>query len=219
MPLSFGTSEKKGYTPVPAGTHIGLWAGIVDVGFQDSQLIGSFPKPPRHEVAICFEFPTELIDIGGEQKAARKWNLVTASMEGRAKLRKWVELTIGKMTDESAGQFDLFSMIGNAALITVSHKPSKTPGKVYDNIDSMAPLMKGMTAPALTSPPIVFGGDQTSSLEQVPTWIRALIDKQLPADVFFAKRKAFFQARDEKEAGGAQEAAQAAEDFNDEVPF
>jgi len=219
MPLSFGTSEKKGYTPVPAGTHIGVWAGIVDVGFQDSQLVGSFPKPPRHEVAVCFEFPSEMVDVGGEQKPARKWNLVTASMEPRAKLRKWVELTAGKLSDEEAGKFDLFSLAGRAAIITISHKPSKTPGKSYDNVESIAPLMRNMEVPVLSTEPILFGGDHTSTLEQVPAWIRAMIDKQLPADVFFAKRKAFYAAQDAKEAKAPAEAPAAAEEFNDEVPF
>jgi hypothetical protein len=224
MALSF--SSKGGgmeFKPVSEGTHIAVWSGIVDIGPQPGK-IGSYPKPPTHEVAIIWDIPGERVAVDGVEKPSRQYALVTASMDPRSKLRGFVEGTVGKMSDEAASVFDLYDLLGKGCFLSIRHKKSSN-GKTYTNVATVAPLIKGMEAPPLEAPPIGYGGERQSpeDFALLPAWLQKKIQGQLPREVYERERKEFFArkkaAEEASKVGAPPPPEEGDPGFDDEIPF
>jgi hypothetical protein len=220
--LSFKASQSREYTPISEGTHIVIFSGIVDLGPQLPPP-GPFPKPPTHQLCLIHEFPNERIDVDGVSKPARKYTILTASMNSKAQLRKWIESLVGKLNDELAEQFNVFDLVGRACLATIQHKEGKN-GKVFDNIVSVSPLMKGMEPPKMESDPIIYGGDAIDSFNALPQWLQGKITAQLAPEDYEARRKQFYEGQKAAQAAKAPAAgtlavAADAGDFSDDIPF
>ena len=152
------------YAPVSAtefkrldpGTYPAVLAQIDDLGTQhiSSQQYG---ERDVRQVMLLWEIPSETRDDG---KPFCKQAKYTLSMGTNANLRKVVEALVGVMSDDEASRFDVFTLIGKSAAITIQESAAKN-GKVYTDLKTVAPLMKGL-------PPVQLSGQTpvvTLSLE------------------------------------------------------
>ena len=185
MPLKFPAKSGAGdFEPVAAGTHIAICDMVVYLGVQPGS--GMYPKP-KPQVFIRFELPNERIDF---EKDGKKMNgpavigkRYTASMNEKATLRKDLEGWRGKsFTDEEAEQFDVAAILSKACMLSITHA---TKGdKIYANITGISKLMKGIDAKTLIPEliPVSYTPDNTATYQQLPEWLRKLIDGQILPD-------------------------------------
>ena len=145
--MKFQARTSVDFEIAPAGNHIAILNGIVDLGIQPGR--GMYPTP-RREVYIRFELCNERIkfqkdgrDVEGPMSIGRTF---TASMSEKANLRKFIEGWFGKkfQTDGAAEAFEFKQLLGRKCLLNVTH--NERAGKTYANIESAAPLPKGMVA-------------------------------------------------------------------------
>lgn len=123
--------------PTP-GSVQGVLAEVVDLGMITSDFYGT----TNQKVLLCFEI-TETVEREGQQVRMIVSRRFTASLNEKAALRKFLEGWRGRaFTDEELGGFDLDSIIGANAILSLVHQ--KDGDKTYCNIDSAAALLKGM---------------------------------------------------------------------------
>jgi hypothetical protein len=120
----------------PAGNHVAICNAIVDLGMQKGTAM--YPAP-KHQIYVRFELPGETVtytkdgrEMSGPMSIGRRF---TASMSGKANLRKFVESWFGKPfpNDDAAADFDLKVLLGRKCLLNVTHN-EKPGGKTYANI-------------------------------------------------------------------------------------
>jgi hypothetical protein len=135
----------------------------------------------------------------------------TASIGEKANLRKILESWRGKkFTDNELECFELKNIIGKPCLINLVEKKAKTGDKIYINVETVTPLMKGQTAPDVQNPLVNFsidsiGGDE---FEKCYDWVKKII---MESDEGLA-----FAANGGTPDSTSSEAAAATED---EIPF
>ena len=118
---------------------------IVDLG--TTMQTGQYPGKKR-KVQLIFELPTELCEFekGEGLKPFYARAIYNLSMNSKSVLRRDIESWAGKkMPDEVAGTFDIFSLLGKACLLNITHV-EKGDAK-YANIIGISPLPKGLVCP------------------------------------------------------------------------
>jgi hypothetical protein len=152
-------SEGQNYAPAPEGTHQAVCVDVIDKGMVESSFLdGNGNKKMQHKIEIVWQID-ELRDDG---KRFQLYKRYTLSLNEKATLRHDLESWRGKpfTRDEEMG-FDVETVIGANCLINVQHKPgTKDPNKVFANVVSIMPLLKGMkkiaadgyTRPAAAAP-------------------------------------------------------------------
>ncbi len=139
MPIIATASESKNFTPAPEGTHQAVCVDVIDVGMKDNMFK---PGTQQHKIDIAWQI-TELRDDGKRFLVYKRYTL---SLNEKATLRHDLESWRGKpfTRDEEMG-FDVESVIGANGLINVQHKTgTKDASKVFANVVSVMPLIKGM---------------------------------------------------------------------------
>jgi hypothetical protein len=197
------------YTPAPEGTHFGVCDMVVDMGHQRTTYMGA--ESIKKQVYIRWQVPAERIEWTDGNGQRHEGPMVigktyTASLGEKANLRKDLQSWRGKVfTDEELKGFDISTVLGKGATITVTHKDSN--GKTYANIASVGGIPKGMTAPAVENSTILFDADHPDNMALLPKWLREKIEKRVdpPAE------------NDVPEQRGAPAFADA--DLDDDVPF
>lgn len=132
-------SESANFTPAPAGTHQAVCVDVIDIGMKPNKFK---PGTEQHKIDIAWQID-ELRDDGKRFVLYKRYTL---SLHEKAVLRHDLESWRGKpfTRDEEMG-FDVESVIGANCLISVQQKPSdKDPSKVFANVVSVMPLLKGM---------------------------------------------------------------------------
>ena len=127
----------------PAGMHVARCWRVVDLGTQSSTWQGK-PKQ-QHKIMLSFE----IVSPGTAMQDGRPFTIsqrYTASLSENAQLRKDLESWRGrKFSAAELEGFDLKNLLGKPCLINVVHE--EKADKTYENIQSITPLMPGMTAP------------------------------------------------------------------------
>lgn len=202
--MKFAAKASVDFKIAPAGNHVAICNGIVDFGMQPGT--GMYPDP-KHVVYLRFELPTETVtytkdgkEISGPMSVGRKF---TASMSGKANLRKFIESWFGKgfPSDEAAADFDLKALLGRKCLLNISH--DEKGGKTYANLANATPIPKGMqTEYAQHNKSLYFSLDESSDKDfgELPDWMQQVISKRIQE-----------QPKASAPAGG--------EDFDDSIPF
>jgi hypothetical protein len=159
--------------PIPEGpTLLGCY-GICDIGTHDVTFKGVTKS--KRKVIFLFEAPEHRIKIvkdGIEKDLPRGLSReLTASMYSEAPFRKMLESWRGrKFTDEEEKAFSLKNVLGKFCLGNISHTAKKDGDGVWENIETVMPVIKGMKIPASCENPLVIWtiGDPTDG---IPKWV------------------------------------------------
>lgn len=171
-------TQSKEYKQVPAGSHIARIFQLIDLGVQTSTFYkdneGNDKK--QHKIMLTFEIPSQKLDDGTPMVISKEFTL---SMSPKANLRKFIQDMLGiKLSDTEATDFDLETLIGKTAIVSVAHIPStKDANKKYANVTSAMPLMDGMTAHEAVNKPLVFSTGEFNQeiYNLIPEWIQKKI--------------------------------------------
>jgi hypothetical protein len=139
MPIIATAGDSKSYTPAPEGTHQAVCVDVIDLGMK--------PNPykdwaQQHKIDLAWQI-NELRDDGKRFVVYKRYTL---SLNEKATLRHDLESWRGKpfTRDEEMG-FDVETVIGANCLVNVLHKVgSKDTTKVFANVVSVSPLIRGM---------------------------------------------------------------------------
>ncbi len=184
--------EKSGggsFTPIEAGTYPARCCAVVDLGLQHVEWQGQ--RKDQEKVLLMFEFPTERIEVDGEDKP--RWLSVryTVSLNEKAGLRKALDAWRGKpMTAEELRGFNIGCLLNAPCMITVTNKEGKNGG-TFANIAGISKPMKGIPIPELENEALLFDMDDDNCEEvfkKLPEWIQNIIEES----VTWKERKATF---------------------------
>jgi hypothetical protein len=210
--MKFAAKASKDFETAPAGNHVAICTGIVDLGIQPGS--GMYPDP-KHQVYLRFELPTESVtyqkdgkDVTGPMSVGRTF---TASMSEKANLRKLVESWFGKkfQSDDAAADFDLKTLLGRKCLLNIQH--TEKGGKTYANINAATPIPKGMSGDYPQVNASVYFSLSSSDdavYNALPKWLKEKIDNRIVED---QKRTNPNHSVDERNPPAA--------DFDDDIPF
>lgn len=135
------------FTPVPAGTHLGICYRVVDLGTQQSTFNGE--TKTAHKVMLTWEIPEERMDDGRPFSISQSY---TWSMHEKATLRKALEAWRGvafTQKDFGPNGFDIRNILGKACTLSIVHKAKDQ--SVFANVASIGKVMKGVAIPAQES--------------------------------------------------------------------
>ena len=141
----------------PAGNHVAICYRFIDLGTQLVEWKGT--QKTQRKVLISWELPNELMTEG--EAAGRPFSIgkkYTWSMHEKATLRHDLESWRNRsfVDDDFAGpnRFNVKNIIGKPCMLSVVHESKD--GNTYANINSIASMPKGITAPAHINPPVYF---------------------------------------------------------------
>lgn len=133
----------------PAGAHVARCISIIHIGTAEEDYKG---VPKRiNKIRITWELPNET-KVWREGEEAKPYVIssdYTLAMSDNANLRKLVDSWRGKrLTEGEARVFDVAKLAGAPCMINIIHNPSKKdPSRVYANVTSVTPIVKGLTCP------------------------------------------------------------------------
>jgi hypothetical protein len=166
---------------IEAGNYVARCYKMVEIGTCDEEYQGI--KKTAHKVRIGFELPTELKIFkpeDGEQPCVidKEFSL---SLHEKSTLRRYLQGWRGKaFTDEEAEAFDITKLLGVPCMLNVIHKPSaKDPTKIYQEIDTISPMPKGLVCPPQVNETFVFEFENfdESKFNVLPDFIKEKIVK------------------------------------------
>ena len=147
------------FTPAPAGNHVAICYGVLDLGTQHNDAFNyegkAVPASDKPQILLMFEFPHEMIEIEGETKPAMISHFYNASFNEKATLRLHLEAWRGRQfSEEELCGFDISALLGKPCMVNVVHKEN---GKA--KIAGIAAMVKGMEVPAVTNTLVSFDMD------------------------------------------------------------
>lgn len=159
-------SNGSDYKPAPAGNHLTICVGVVDMGHHWEEWEGKGSWKPK--IRLVWELCDELMEDGRPFTLSRTFNL---SLHENAGLRKFLEPWRGKFTDSDAREFDVKEMLGKPCMLTVAHNQDKD-GKTWANVMSAAPLPKRVTAPQPANDLLYYSTDDGPPPADMPERLR-----------------------------------------------
>lgn len=169
------TNEGGGnFTPVPAGTYAARCFSMVHIGTITENVKGI--DKVMNKVRISWELPTELKEFkeGEGEKPYVVSKDFTLSLFEKATLRKFLDSWRGKgLTEDEAKSFDVSRLLGVPCMLAIAHKTS-AGGKLYAEVTSVSPVMKGLTVPPQINSTFVLDYDNFSfdAFNTLPEFIR-----------------------------------------------
>jgi hypothetical protein len=168
----------------PEGAYPARCYQIIDLG--TTMQTGQFPGKKR-KVQFIFELPTETYEFekGEGLKPFYARSIYNLSMNEKAVLRRDIEAWAGKkMSNEIAGEFDIFTLLGRPCIVNITHI-EKGDAK-YANIIGMSPLPKGMDCPPAFNTPLCYNTEEHDEavFSQLPEFIQ---DKIKMSDEWIAR--------------------------------
>lgn len=170
--LLTATSGGGDFELAPEGNHLAVCYQVVDLGMHERMYQGQ-SKGDCRKFRIAWELPNELMSDGQPFSLSKNYNMLFSE---RATLRQDMESWRGKKFADDE-QFDIFKLIGRACMIQVVHNESN--GNTYANVDTIAALPKGMSAPTETAnSPLTFSLDNSTRAEfdALPEWLQKKIN-------------------------------------------
>lgn len=135
MPIYASSGKKGKFEPCPAGPQVGVLVDVIDLGMKETAY------GQKHKVRLVWQ-TSELMTNDKPFVVSREYNL---SLNEKATLRKDLESWRGKkFTDTEAEAFDLETLLGINGTLNVIHTEPTPDGKIWANVLSIAPMMKGM---------------------------------------------------------------------------
>ena len=134
------------FVNAPEGTHQAVCVDVVDRGMEVSKFVhetGPKKGQPKeqHKIEIIWQL-SELMDDNRPYLIKKKYTL---SLSEKSILRADLQSWRGKpFTAAELDGFDVEKLVGANCLLSVIHKPGNTAGRVFANVASVMPLLKGM---------------------------------------------------------------------------
>lgn len=204
------TNEGGGnYTPLEAGTYPARCYSMIHIGTIQEEFQGE--KKIMNKVRISWELPTELKEFkqGEGEKPYILSKEFTLSLHEKSSLRAFLKSWRGKdFTEEEAKSFDVTKLLGVICMLSVGHKESK--GKVYAEINSVSPIIKGFTVPAQINHTFELNYDNFTmdAFMTLPEFIR----KKMEGSLEFKKiQNLVFEYENQKQSVN--------QNTNDDLPF
>lgn len=207
--MKVGSRTKPAIPPVEPGTYFAVCIGVIDLGEQETAYNGNTRYV--NQMQIIFELPEELIEVDGEMQPRWLSRRFAVAASNKAALRRFIEAWQGrKFADESFREFELFELLGKAAMLSVVLSEDGQ----YANIASAAALPKGMPAIKAKSEYLSFDVDEwdDAAFEKLPEYLQELIKKS-------TQYKAAHLPESEVSVEAAEAAAGAAAAEEGGVPF
>ena len=152
----------------PAGPVAARCNRLIDLGTQQSEYQGE--TKTQRKLLLSWELAETRTD-GDPHTISRRFGL---SLHEKSALRGFLQAWRGRpFTDEELSGFDLRKLLNAPCLLNIVH--TERNGKQYSNIQSVTPLPKGMTAPELSAPPVVFDIDAPNAVEVLETLSDSLV--------------------------------------------
>jgi hypothetical protein len=164
MPIiAKSNGDGQSFEPAPAGTHQAVCVDVIDIGMKPNKFKSG---ALQHKVDVVWQ----IADTRDDGKRFALYKRYTLSLNEKATLRHDLESWRGKKftRDEEMG-FDVESVIGANCLINVQHAPGTSdPNKVFANVVSVMPLLKGMPklAPEGYARPSQADGEQANGHDE-----------------------------------------------------
>lgn len=157
--MSLTVSEGGTFTLAPAGTHVAICIGCVDLGTQPTSFKDAAGNPKTaKKVRIMWELCDERRTDNGQLLTTGA--SYTAGLNEKASLRKQLESWRGRpFTQAELEKFDLVNIVGKPCQLTIIHEP-KPAGGTRDKISGITPLHKSMMAPKQVNPSVIFDIDK-----------------------------------------------------------
>lgn len=158
---------------VPAGTHVARCYQIIHIG----TIPDTFQGEDRlvDKVRLVFELPLETADFGKGEQPFSIGRDFTLSMHEKSALRAFVQSWLGEALSEAdAAKFNLGTMIGKEAMVSVMHRTANT-GRTYADLKGASPLVKGMTCPPQVNASFVLDFDSEDfdlRFKMLPEWLQ-----------------------------------------------
>lgn len=171
--MSMIVSDSGGsFTPCPAGSHIAICIGYVDLGTQNETFEGK--QKTQRKLRIMWELCEERTADG---KLFTTGKTYTNNLGDKASLRKHLESWRSRpFTPDELKGFNLDNIVGKPCLLTIVHKP-KQDGGISDSIGGISPLHRSMPVPKQVNPTTIFVIDQFdhAKFDKLPVWLQAKI--------------------------------------------
>jgi hypothetical protein len=158
---------------VPAGTHVARCYQIIHIG----TIVDTYQGEEKlvNKVRLVFELPLETADFGKGEQPFSIGRDFTLSMHEKSALRAFVQSWLGEaLSDSDAAKFNLGTMIGKEAMVSVMHRAANT-GRVYADLKGASPLVKGMTCPPQVNASFVLDFDSEDfdlRFKMLPEWLQ-----------------------------------------------
>lgn len=167
------SKQKTDYGRIEDGTYPARVVQIIDLGMQvQTDWQSGEPKTYddgntviKPEAYVNFEFPTERIEVNGEDKPRWAGKQYVISSHEKAAL-------MGLMAATAPGSNNVADALTKPCTVTIG---STSGGNA--KIINVAPLMKGFYVPELENPAVVFDFDDPdmSVWDKIPNWIKEKI--------------------------------------------
>jgi len=158
---------------VPAGTHVARCYQIIHIG----TIVDTYQGEEKlvNKVRLVFELPLETADFGKGEQPFSIGRDFTLSMHEKSGLRAFVQSWLGKsMSDSDASKFDIGTLLGKEAMVSVMHRTANT-GRTYADLKGASPLAKGMTCPPQVNASFVLDFDSEDfdlRFKMLPEWLQ-----------------------------------------------
>jgi len=158
---------------VPAGTHVARCYQIIHIG----TIVDTYQGEEKlvNKVRLVFELPLETADFGKGEQPFSIGRDFTLSMHEKSGLRAFVQSWLGKaMSDSDASKFDIGTLLGKEAMVSVMHRTANT-GRNYADLKGASPLAKGMTCPPQVNAAFLLDYDSQDfdlRFSMLPEWLQ-----------------------------------------------
>ena len=171
--IAQNNNNNSGGQTVPAGTHVARCYQIIHIGTVPDTFQGEDRLVDK--VRLVFELPLELADFGKGEQPFSIGRDFTLSMHEKSALRAFVQNWLGEaLSDSDAAKFNVGTMIGKEAMVSVMHRAANT-GRVYADLKGASPLVKGMTCPPQVNASFVLdfeNEDFDLRFKMLPEWLQ-----------------------------------------------
>ena len=174
-----GTGSK--VEPIPADNYMARVAQVIDLGVQNQRPYQGKEKPPAQEVMITYELVTEFMkdDDGNPDPERPRWISERFPLFNlRADRAKSTKRYFALDPEQNFGG-DFTSLVGLPCLVAVVN--NERDGRIYNNVGSISPPLKGIPVPDAVNPPTLFDFDDPDpeAWERMPEWIQGIIKDSL----------------------------------------
>lgn len=189
------------FAQAPVGNHVARCYRIIDLGTQHSEYQGQ--PVTRSQILISWELCNEKMDNGEPFIVSEFY---TNSLSEKSKLRPALEAWRGvPFTEADLKGWDLAKIIGAPCMLNVIHNENKKA-----RVASIAPMPKGVKAPAMSNPQFAFWLDEydEETFQAIPEGIRNIIAK---SDEYKDLKSGVMKGKDDPMTG--------IQDMESDIPF